>query len=194
MKLIVKIPILAVFSVPAVLLTAGFLRGGDPQPMLHPTGEMAIRMMVAAMLPGPLRDFFGPTRFLRGWMALRRNLGVLAFIYATLHLVFYCADKQSATAVLGEIVEPRIWTGWIAILLMLVPASISFDAAVRALRRRWKSLQQLAYPAALFSVAHWILLEWHWTPALIHLAPLSVAWTLRIIGRRRRRVSHPIPA
>lgn len=196
MKLRTKVLFWLLFSLPAILLSIGFLRGSmPPHDMLHPSGEMSIRLMVGAMLPGPLIDYFGPNRFLRGWVALRRNLGVIAFIYALLHLIFYLADKGTLTAVLGELPLASIWTGWLGLLLMLVPAALSFDAAVRALGRRWKRLQQITYGALLLSILHWVLLEWHWVPALVHLIPLLVAWTWRAMARkgRRRKRRYTIP-
>lgn len=180
------------FSIPAILLTIGFLRGASPpHEMLHPSGEMSIRMMVAAMLPGPLVEYFGPTRFLRGWMALRRNFGVIGFVYALLHMIFYLADKGTLGAIIGELPQSEIWTGWFGLVLMLVPAAISFDAAVRSLGRRWKMLQRLVYPALLLSILHWVFLEWHWVPAMVHVVPLVIAWSLRLLARnglaRKRR-------
>jgi sulfoxide reductase heme-binding subunit YedZ len=85
---------------------------------------------------------------------------------------------------IDEFVIPGIWTGWLAFALMLVPAAISFDAAMRRLRRRWKLLQRLVYPAFLLALAHWLLLDWSWGPALVHLVPLLVAWTLRLVLSR----------
>jgi sulfoxide reductase heme-binding subunit YedZ len=188
MTLTKRLPFWLLFSLPAILLTFGFLRGATPpQEMLHPSGEMAIRMMVAAMLPGPLIEFFGPNRFLRGWIALRRNFGVIGFIYALLHLIFYVADKATLAAVLSDLPQSAIWTGWLGLVLLVVPAAISFDAAVRALGRRWKRLQQVAYGALLFSIVHWVLLEWRWLPALAHMTPLLVAWALRAMARSRRQ-------
>lgn len=195
MALRTKIFFWLLFSLPAILMTIGFLLGSGPaHELLHPSGEMSIRLMIGAMLPGPLVAYFGPTRFLRGWMALRRNLGVIAFVYALLHLLFYLVDKRTLPAVIAELPEPAIWTGWFGILLMLIPAAISFDAAVRALGRRWKRLQQVSYAALVLSIAHWVLLEFHWAPALIHLLPLVVAWGLRAAarnghGRKARRLS-----
>lgn len=183
-----RVPFWLLFSLPAILLAFGFLRGATPpQDMLHPSGAMAIRMMVAAMLPGPLIEYFGPNRFLSGWITLRRNFGVIAFIYALLHLIFYVADKGTLGALLGELPRPAIWTGWLSLVLMVIPAAISFDAAVRALGRRWKRLQQVSYGALSFSIVHWVLLEWHWVSAMVHLMPLLVAWTLRAVARSRRR-------
>lgn len=184
MTLRTKVLFWLLFSIPAILLTLSFLRGTmPPHDMLHPTGEMSVRLMVGAMLPGPLVDYFGLNRFLRGWVALRRSLGVIAFIYALLHLLFYIADMGALPAIMDDLAKASIWTGWLGLFLMLIPAAISFDAAMRALRRRWKRLQQLAYAALFFSILHWVLLEWHWVPAMIHILPLAVAWTLRAMAR-----------
>lgn len=196
MKFRIKILFWLLFALPGILLTFAFLRGSmPPEEMLHPSGEMSIRLMVGAMLVGPLVDYFGPNRFLRGWVALRRSLGVIAFAYALLHVLFYVADMETLPAVLGDLEQPAIWTGWLGLALMLIPASISFDAAMRALGRRWKKLQQVVYAALLLSLVHWVLLEWQWTPALIHLLPLVWAWTLRTMARtghgRKARYASP---
>ena len=75
---------------------------------------------------------------------------------------------------------------------MLVPAAISSDRAMRWLGRRWKSWQRLVYPAFLLALIHWLLLDWQWGPALVHLAPLGLAWTLRFALRRRKSLSRSI--
>ena len=58
---------------------------------------------------------------------------------------------------------------------------------MRALGRKWKSLQQLVYPALFLSLAHWLLLDWKWQPAAVHLTPLILAWSLRCAARFRLR-------
>ncbi|ATW02482.1 ferric reductase-like transmembrane domain-containing protein [Sphingorhabdus sp. YGSMI21] len=155
--------------------------------MLHPSGEMSVRLMILAMLPGPLSEFFGLNRFFRGWIKIRRNLGVAAFGYAMLHLIFYIFDMNSLAAMLEEFGIPGIWTGWLSLVLMLLPAMISFNYAMRRLGRQWKNIQRLVYPALIIALVHWILLDWVWQPAMVHLAPLIVAWILRYIGRSRRQ-------
>lgn len=152
--------------------------------LYHASGEMSVRLMILALLPGPLAEFFGPGRFLRAWLAVRRNLGVAAFAYAALHLVLYAIDMQALAAMIGELALPGIWTGWLAIIALLVPASISFDAAVRRLGRRWRLVQRLVYAAFGLSLVHWLLLDWAVLPALVHLAPLLLAWVLRLLARR----------
>jgi sulfoxide reductase heme-binding subunit YedZ len=167
-------------ALPAAGMIADLARGQAlAMDLLRPSGEMAVRLMVLAMLPGPLTDFFGPSRFLRVWLAIRRNLGVAAFAYALLHLVLYLIDMRVPAAVLDELGLPGIWTGWLATGLMLVPAALSFDRAMRRLGRRWKQAQRLVYAAYFVSLVHWLLLDWDWLPAAIHLAPLAIAWMLR---------------
>jgi len=68
--------------------------------------------------------------------------------------------------------------------LVHLPAAISFDAAMRALGRRWKLAQRLVYPALVLSLAHWLLLDWEWQPAAVHLTPLLIAWGLRFTRPR----------
>jgi len=169
-----------VLAIPAAIMLSRLLGpSAMPMDLLHPTGEMALRLMVLAMLPGPLLDFFGPNRFLRSWLAIRRNLGVAAFAYGALHLLFYGLDMGSIGAILAEFSLPAIWTGWIAFAFMLAMASISREAAMSKLGRWWKPIQRTAYPAVFLALAHWVLLDREWGPALVHLAPLLIVWSLR---------------
>jgi methionine sulfoxide reductase heme-binding subunit len=176
-----------VLALPGALMLHGFANDGSiAMDLLHPTGEFSLRLMVLAMLAGPLADFFGRNRFFRGWLSIRRNLGVAAFGYGALHLLFYVVDMGTMAAILDEISLPAIWTGWIALALMFGAASISTNAAMRVLGRRWKRIQQGAYIALFLALAHWVLLDREWGPALVHLAPLLIAWSLRGWNRLRR--------
>jgi len=174
-----------VLALPAAIMLRGLL-SGETQPfdLYHPTGELGIRLMILALLPGPLTQFFGPNWFLRGWLRVRRNLGVAAFAYAMLHLVVYILDMRQVAAMVEELALPAIWTGWLSLFAMLVPAAISFDAAMQQLRGRWKQAQMLVYPAFLLALIHWGLLDREWGPAIIHLAPVMLAWLLRLLAGR----------
>jgi len=180
-----------VLALPGGLMLADFAGGGVlAMDLLHPSGEMAVRLMLLALLVGPLIDIFGPGRFLRAWLAARRNLGVAAFCYSALHLLFYAFDMRMLSAMLDEMVLPPIWTGWLSFLALLAAASISNDRAMRRLGRRWKQLQRLVYPAFLLGIVHWLLLGWFWGPALVHLLPLILVWTARFLALRKRRARH----
>lgn len=183
----------AALALPGALMLYDWWSGATwAMDLLHPSGEMAVRLMVLAMLPGPLVEGLGTKgfmgRFLRGWLMIRRNLGVGAFGYALLHLAFYAID-MTPSGMVDELPLPGIWTGWLALFLLLPPASISFDRAVRTLGARWKLVQRLVYLALAAGLAHWVLLAWSPLPALVHIAPLALAWALRGWKRRQIRVS-----
>lgn len=183
-----KLAVSLALAVPGVLMVVDWLTGRElAMDLLDPSGILAVRLMILAMLIGPLIELAGTAHPLgglfRGWLLVRRNLGVAAFGYALVHLVFYAADMTPAT-MLDELFIGSIWTGWLALALLAVPAAISFDAAVTALRRQWKRIQTLVYPAFIVAVLHWLLLDWHWLGAVLHLAPLLIVWTLRLVRRR----------
>ncbi len=171
-------------ALPAALMLQGYVSGTAlALDLERPSGEMAARLIVLALLPGPLIEVFGLTAFLRGWLNARRNLGVAAFLYSLLHLAFYCSDVGSLHAMLSEIGLSGIWTGWLALALLIPPAATSFDRALRRLGMTWKRLQKLVYPAALFTLAHWLLLDFAWHEAALTAAPLVIAYGLRAYRR-----------
>lgn len=178
-------------AVPGLLMSANLVRGDAlAMDLLHPSGEMSVRLLVLALLPGPLAGVFGPKPFLRSWLAWRRNIGVAAFAYAMLHLGFYVIDMGALGPMIDEVGLPSIWTGWLALILMAVPGVTSFDRAmVRLGRHRWKSAQRLAYAAAVLTLVHWVLLDWQWQPALVHAAPVIIVWIMFALRRFSRAAS-----
>jgi methionine sulfoxide reductase heme-binding subunit len=171
-------------AVPGAVMVYGWWSGAtDTMDMLHPTGEWSARLMIAAMLLGPLAGVLGPRGWLRWMLARRRALGVAAFGYAMLHLIFYIIDMGSVAAMLDEFPIKSIWTGWAALALMLPMALTSNAAAMRALKRGWKQVQRLAYPAAVLTLLHWLWVHDGATVALVHFAPLLLVW-LGLAARR----------
>ncbi len=177
-----------ILAVPAVMMVIGWTRGNaDAADLLHPTGEFSVRLMIVAMMVGPLVAIFGPRRWTQWMMRHRRAFGVAAFGYALLHLVFYVIDMETLDFMLAEIGAPGIWTGWIAFFLMLVPAAISNEWAVRSLRRNWKHIQRLVYLVAFLTVVHWAFLSYSIIPAAIHFAPLLLLNLFRIAKITKKR-------
>ena len=176
-------------ALPAALMLRDLAGGTLPFKLYHPSGEMAVRLMLLAMLVGPLVDIFGRRKWLLAWLKFRRNLGVAAFLYGALHLLFYVLDMQTIGAMFDELLLPAIWTGWICFALMLVAASISTDWAVKRLGRRWKLVQMGVYPAYLLAILHWWLLGHGAVPAILHLIPLFIVWIARINARRTRKIA-----
>lgn len=171
-----KRPVLwAVLSIPAVLLLAGWWRGQiDTMDMLHPTGEWSARLMIVAMMLGPMVGVFGPRPWLNWLLARRRAFGVATFAYTALHLAFYLIDMGNLQDMLAEWLAPGIWTGWAAFLLMLPLAITSNDVSMRRLRTGWKRIQRLVYFAALLTLLHWFWVHNSYTAAIVHFAPLAL--------------------
>jgi sulfoxide reductase heme-binding subunit YedZ len=116
----------------------------------------------------------------------RRSFGVAAFCYAVTHLVIYVIDMGTIDLMLAEIGALGIWTGWLALLLMLPLGLTSNEPAVRALGKGWKRLQRLAYPAALFTLIHWMFIHDGLVAGLANFAPLILLQLARIVLLIRR--------
>ena len=174
----------ALLAIPAVWQLYVYAQGEVwPDELTGPSGEWAARFLILALMLTPLSLLFPGSAALRWLVARRRAIGVAAFLYACLHLAFYAIDMGSLAALIGELELSGIWTGWIALLLMLPLALTSNDAAMRALKRGWKRLQRLAYPVALFTLAHWAIVHNGWAEALLWFAPLAVLQLARLFRR-----------
>jgi methionine sulfoxide reductase heme-binding subunit len=169
-----------IVSIPGVMMAYGYGSGrSDAIDLLHPSGEFSARLMILAMMIGPSIALFGNKGWLVWLMQRRRTLGVAAFCYALLHLIFYVIDMGTLKDIVAEITALGIWTGWLATIAMMIPAIISNDASVKALKRMWKRIQQLVYPAALLTLLHWVFIDNDIGPAIVHFAPLTLLYAAR---------------
>ena len=179
----------ALLCLPAVLMMRPYVFGDViAMDMLHPTGEWSARFMIAAMVLSPLLSLIGPRPWLSWLIQRRRALGVAAFGYATLHLIFYVIDMGNLEDMLAEFWALGIWTGWAAMLLFVPLAVTSNDASMRALKAGWKRLQRLVYPAAVLVLVHWIFIHNNLGPALIHFVPLVLLVAARYFLPRRPNI------
>lgn len=175
-----RLSLWALLALPALAMLTGFGRGSvEAMDLLHPSGELSARLMIIAIAISPLIRLFGPRKWLQWLAARRRAFGVAAFAYAVLHLVFYIIDMGNVADMAAEALAPGIWTGWAAFALMMVPAVLSNDASMRALKVQWKRLQRLVYPAAVLTLLHWIWVHNNLGPALVHFIPLALIIALR---------------
>lgn len=176
----------ALLCLPALFILRPYASGElIAMDMLHPTGEWSARFMIAAILLSPLQYLLGPRPTLIWLIQRRRALGVAAFAYAVLHLVFYVIDMGNVDDMLAEFLALGIWTGWVAMLLFLPLALTSNDASMRALKAGWKRVQRLVYPAALLVLVHWIFIHNNLVPALVHFIPLVLLVAARFFLPRR---------
>ncbi len=172
----------AVLAVPAGVVLARYaaVPGLWPGDLLRPTGEWSARLIIVALMLTPLGQIFPDSRVVKWLVRHRRPFGVAAFGYALLHLIFYVLDMETVAAMLAEAGALGIWTGWLALLCMAAPALASSDAAMRLLRRGWKRVQRLAYPAAILTLVHWLSIHDGAASALVQFAPLVILQALRL--------------
>jgi sulfoxide reductase heme-binding subunit YedZ len=104
-----------------------------------------------------------PARYVMHWtwpVRIRRELGLFAFFYASLHFLVYVFLDQALdlSAIFLDIAKrPFITVGFLALVLLTPLALTSTKASVRRLGfRRWNRLHQLAYVAGLLAVIHFI--------------------------------------
>ncbi len=186
-----------VLAVPGAYWTYGYWRGttfyGE---YLHATGELAAVLLVATLAVTPLR-LICPGRARASWLlARRRQLGVVAFAYSVLHTGAYVV-RQPMERVVEEAADIAMWTGWLALVLMLPLTVTSNDTAVRVLKRRWKTLHRTVYVIAVLTFAHWILAAFNPIPGYMGLGVLAVVEGFRVwrasVNRRMAAQRHGLP-
>lgn len=174
--------------------------GADPMRTLEQTlGLWALRFLIAALLVTPLRQPFG-INLLR----YRRQLGLLAFYYALLHLSTYLIlDQQLDTAaIVADIVKrPYITIGMAAFALLVPLAITSNNASIRRLgAKAWARLHKLAYAATALAALHFVMVVKSWPPEpLVYAAIVAAllgyrawkAWAAPIAARATSRSLAP---
>jgi sulfoxide reductase heme-binding subunit YedZ len=176
----------ALLCLPAVVMMRPYVFGDViAMDMLHPTGEWSARFIIAAMVLSPLLSLIGPRPWLSWLIQRRRALGVAAFGYASLHLIFYIIDMGNLDDMIAEFLALGIWTGWAAMLLFVPLAVTSNNASMRALKAGWKRLQRLVYPTAVLVLVHWIFIHNNLGPALLHFIPLVLLVAARYLFANR---------
>jgi sulfoxide reductase heme-binding subunit YedZ len=150
------------------------------------TGEAALILLVACLACTPLNLF-------TGWkwpLGLRKPLGLYSFFYVVLHLLIFVAlDYGLDLALIGAaVVEKRyVLAGFAAFLLLLPLALTSTRGAQRRLKRNWKTLHRLIYPAAILAVLHFLWLSKVWREPAIYLIIVLVLLAVRLPAVRRWR-------
>jgi sulfoxide reductase heme-binding subunit YedZ len=166
--------------VPLVSLVVRGVTGTlDANPIAQIENELglaALVFLVACLACTPARRVWGWTWPVR----IRRELGLLAFFYASLHLLTYVFLDQQVDVgrIVADVVErPFITIGFLAFLALVPLAFTSTRASIRRLGfHRWQRLHQLTYLAGVLAVIHFI-----WRVKLDVSQPLTYAVVLLIL-------------
>ncbi|ANY19673.1 Sulfoxide reductase heme-binding subunit YedZ [Tsuneonella dongtanensis] len=151
------------------------------------SGDWAAWLLLGTLAVTPLRLAIGTNPFTRWLLLRRRDLGVASFAYAAGHTVIYLADKASLAKVVEEAGGADLLTGWLALALFVPLAVTSNDVSVRRLKRAWKRLHRLVYPAAVLVFVHWALTAFDPFVAYAHIAILAAIEGARIALQYRQR-------
>jgi sulfoxide reductase heme-binding subunit YedZ len=159
-RYVAKPAVFALCLLPLALLVArvagygGSLGPNPVEEILNTLGKWGLNFLFLTLCITPLRQLTGWIHFMR----FRRMLGLFAFFYVLLHVVFYATVDQSLDwRILVEDVSkrPYITLGMLALLLLVPLAATSTQRAMRRLGRRWQRLHRLVYVVALLGCIHY---------------------------------------
>lgn len=153
------------------------------------SGDWAAWLLMLTLAVTPIRLMFRRRSFSTWLMRRRRDIGVASFAYAAGHTVIYIVNKAGIAAVLAEVSSPDMLAGWLAFALFVPLAATSNDMATRALKRTWKRLHRLVYPAAILTFLHWVLAAFDPATAYIHIAIITAIELVRVWLQWRQRVT-----
>ena len=172
--------------VPSLAMLAPLALSAPLRVPIRPTGEAAAVLLILALAITPMHVLFGPSRWTLWLTRQRRAIGLAAFSYSAIHTVVFSASIGSLADIIAGMAWASMWTGWLAFASLAALALISNDASMRRLGRSWKRVQRLAYPAAVLTLAHWLLVTRDWTEALLWFAPLALLQIARAVVTLRR--------
>ncbi|GAA4021803.1 sulfoxide reductase heme-binding subunit YedZ [Deinococcus rubellus] len=175
----------------------GALGANPVQRLQLQTGILALALLIISLAATPLRLVTGWT-----WPArVRKALGLLGFLYATLHVLVYLVDKGilngdfGLSTVLDDIVKrPFITVGFVCWLLLIPLTLTSFKNSVKKLGfERWTLLHRLVYFIVALGVVHyWWGVKKDHTEPLIYGLVAAMLLALRVIFkdyRSKKKVS-----
>ncbi|HVE85365.1 MAG TPA: protein-methionine-sulfoxide reductase heme-binding subunit MsrQ, partial [Myxococcales bacterium] len=142
-----------------------------------------------------------PVKALTGWtwpIRIRRNVGVIAFCYASVHLLTYVGVDQGfawGTLFKDVLKRPFIAIGFLAWLTMLPLAVTSTDGMVKRLGFvRWKQLHRVAYAAGALGAIHFYMrVKSDVREPLTYAAVLATLLVLRVVDAVRNPKPKPKP-
>ena len=161
--------------------------GADPMKALERgLGLWALRFLVLGLTITPLRRTTGISL-----LRYRRAVGLLAFIYAALHLATYIVLDQglNLAAVWADIVKrPFITVGMAAFIILLPLAATSNNAVIRRLGPGvWARIHRWVYVAAAAAAIHFVMVVKSWPiEPLVYAGLVLLLLGYRLLVRPRR--------
>jgi sulfoxide reductase heme-binding subunit YedZ len=155
-----KAAVFVLLFVPGLWTAYDFAAGNlGPRPLdeaTHQIGTWTLRFIFLSLAVTPLRDLLQWPKLL----AVRRMIGVAAFVYAVAHLGFYFVHQAFDVVKVASEIVLRIYLtiGFLALLGLTALAATSTDAMIRRLgAKRWRRLHQAVYVIGLLAVIHFFM-------------------------------------
>ena len=154
-----RLAALVALCLPAVDLAWRWYTGDlDPRSVTlatHATGDWAVAFLLVSLALTPARAIFDWSPLIH----IRRRVGVAAALYAVAHLLIYVLDqKWNLIVVATEIVKRFYLTiGFVALLALVALAITSTNGWQKQLKRNWKRLHWLVYPAVALALLHFFI-------------------------------------
>ncbi len=182
LHILLLLPFIEIISQVYFLMQGGAHRlGPDPgKVILEDFATTGIWVLLLGLSLTPVKKLLKINELLR----FSRIIGLYAFFYLALHLISYLAFilAWDFSAFTEDIIKrPYMIVGAISILILLVMALTSYQAAVRKLGKRWKKLHRLVYAAAILGIIHeWWQAKEAINEPLLHGIILLFLLTIRI--------------
>ena len=145
-------------------------------------GLLALQLLIAGLVITPAR------RYLRlNLIKFRRAVGLLAFIYVSLHLlVWLVLDVGILSQIWADILKrPYITIGMAGFACLVPLAATSNNFSIRKLGATWRKLHRLTYLAAILAGVHFIwLVKGFQIEPLLYMAAILALLLLRLPKRR----------
>ena len=145
-------------------------------------GLLALQLLIAGLAITPAR------RYLRlNLIKFRRALGLLAFIYVSLHLLVWLGlDVGILSQIWADILKrPYITIGMAGFACLVPLAATSNNFSIRKLGATWRKLHRLTYLAAILAGVHFIwLVKGFQIEPLLYMAAILALLLLRLPKRR----------
>ncbi len=153
----------------------------------HELGQIALQLLIVGLTITPLRRYLG-----LNLLKFRRAIGLLAFIYVSLHLlVWLVLDVGILSQIWADILKRPYVTIGMAGFLCLVPLAMTSNTySIRKLGPKWRQLHKLTYLAVILGGVHYVwLVKGFQLEPLIYMGVILFLLALRLPKRRRRIVA-----
>lgn len=183
---------LALAVTPALVIAYWFFTGAllplSVKTALHLMGDWAVRFLVITLAITPLQRILNYPKI----ALVRRMLGVTAFAYALAHFTLYIVQVKFDLALAASEIWHRFYLsiGFITLVGLSALAATSFDAALRKLGAKWKTLHRMIYGLVGLGLFHYFLQsKIDVTAATVMAGLFLVIMTVRIMVAQRITLS-----